>query len=472
MPDPAGFAFPPVAGNSSSISMTATTGFSELGPVEYLFTETSGNSGGSSSGWQSMPTYTDTGLQPSTTYSYTVTKRAGAYTGRTSAAAMATTASAGIPGNITLDGFVSGYIGGTPKTFTFDATTSDKLVVIVTGEHNFGGNTTGNVKTITYDGVSLTKAVEQNPVSPTLQTTSDLWYLDDPLAATNGANENDPSPATPGTIRIEVEGNGNNYVHAALSLSGTAPGLFGASAITSGTPAVNMNVSSPSSMVISWLTLGGNGNTASTATSIQANSPASAITFGGAVSTSNYAGHVMSRSSGLSVGNNTFAFNTGLTDVICLAAEFLAAEIPATAYQIWASQHPGADLTDPSADFDGGSLSTGIEWVLGGDPTQSGDDAGLAPTFVKASDPDGKFLFNYRRNDAATSDPNTTIAVEYGSDLDGWTIAAHQGAGVDQITISEVPDGPDFTMVTVAIPRSLASDDKLFARLKVMVATP
>jgi hypothetical protein len=461
MPDPAGFALPPVAGNSSSINMAATTGFSSEGPVEYLFTETSGNLGGSSSDWQSSPVFTDTGLQASTTYSYTVTMRAGAVTGRTSAAAMATTASAGIPGNITFDGFVSGYIGGTPKTFTFDARTSDKLVVIVTGEHNFGGNTSGNVKTITYDGVTLTKAVEQNPVSSTLQTTSDLWYLDNP-----------ESVHTAGQIVISVEGNGNNYVHAAFGLSGTAPGFFGAYSIASGTPAVNMNGSSPNSMVVSWLTLGGSGNTASTATSIQANSPAGAITFGGAVSAGNYAGHVMSRSSGLPVGNNTFSFNTGLSDVICLAAEFLAADIPASAYQIWAAQYPAADLTDPAADFDKGSLATGIEWVLGGNPTHGGDDAGLAPTLDTTSDPDGKVLFRYRRSDAANLDTDTTLAVEYGSDLDGWTAAAHQGTGAQDITISEVPDGPGFTNVTVAIPGSLASAGRLFARLKVIVATP
>ena len=184
MPDPAGFALPPVAGNSSSISMTAATGFSEEGPVQYLFTETTGNPGGTSSGWQSSPIYTDIGLQPSTAYSYTVTMRAGSHVGRASAPASATTPPPGIPGNITFDKFVSAYSAGTPKTFSFDASDSDKLVLIVSGEHSNPGSLSGNVKTITYDGVSLTKAVEQNPVSSSLITTSDLWYLDNPLSAT------------------------------------------------------------------------------------------------------------------------------------------------------------------------------------------------------------------------------------------------------------------------------------------------
>ena len=278
--------------------------------------------------------------------------RAGASTGRASAAAMATTAAAGIPGTITFDGFVTINSGGDPKTFTFDASGSDKLVVVVTGEHNFGGNTSGDMVSITYDGVSLTKAVEQAPVSSTLQTTSDLWYLDNP-----------GSVHTAGQIVVDMIGNGNNFVHTAIGLSGTAPGFAGASSIAIGTPTVNMNVSAPNSMVIHWLTLGGSGNTAGSAYTVTANSPAGAITFGGSEAGSNYAGHALARSSGLPVGTNTFSFNTGLTDVLCLAAEFLAADIPATAYQIWSSQYPGADLTDPAADFDGGGLPTGIEWV-------------------------------------------------------------------------------------------------------------
>ena len=466
MPDPAGFAVPPVAGNSSVISMTATTGFSDVGAVEYLFTETSGNPGGTSSGWQSSPVFTDSGLQPSTTYSYNVTMRAGASTGRASAAAMATTAAAGIPGTITFDGFVTINSGGDPKTFTFDASGSDKLVVVVTGEHNFSGNTTGDVVSITYDGVSLTKAVEQAPVSSTLQTTSDLWYLDNPGQIHKA-----------GQIVVDLIGNGNNFVHTAIGLSGTAAGFAGASSIASGGPSVNMNVSATNSMVLHWLTLGGNGSTAGSAYTVTANSPAGATTFGGSEAGSNYAGHVLARTSGLPVGMNTFSFNSTLTDVVCLAAEFLAADIPASAYQIWSWQYPAADLDDPSTDSDDGGLPTGIEWVVGGDPTQASDDAGLAPTIDTTTDPDGKLRFIFRRSDAAKQDANNTIAVEYGSSLTGWATAVHQGTAAGDITITEADNfygaSPGIDKVTVAIPRGLASGDgKLFARLKVVVATP
>ena len=54
--------------------MTATIASDPSG-VEYYFDETSGNPGASDSGWQTSPTYTDAGLDPSTTYSYQVRSR-------------------------------------------------------------------------------------------------------------------------------------------------------------------------------------------------------------------------------------------------------------------------------------------------------------------------------------------------------------------------------------------------------------
>jgi hypothetical protein len=74
-PNPATFAIDPHAISVSAITMVATTGTDLNGPVEYYFTETSGNPGGTDSGWQTSPSYTDTGLIPSTLYTYTVRMR-------------------------------------------------------------------------------------------------------------------------------------------------------------------------------------------------------------------------------------------------------------------------------------------------------------------------------------------------------------------------------------------------------------
>ncbi|MEN8126950.1 MAG: DNRLRE domain-containing protein [Planctomycetota bacterium] len=90
-PDPATFEVAPAADSDMAISMTATTG-TDISGVLYYFTETSGNPGGSDSEWQSSSSYTDTGLDPSTQYTYTVTMRdSQGNTGTASSSASATT---------------------------------------------------------------------------------------------------------------------------------------------------------------------------------------------------------------------------------------------------------------------------------------------------------------------------------------------------------------------------------------------
>jgi hypothetical protein len=71
-PPATGFATAPTGTSISSVTMTAQVVTDPEGNgVKYYFTCTSG--GGNDSGWQTSPTYTDTGLLPDTTYAYTVT---------------------------------------------------------------------------------------------------------------------------------------------------------------------------------------------------------------------------------------------------------------------------------------------------------------------------------------------------------------------------------------------------------------
>jgi hypothetical protein len=343
---------------------------------------------------------------------------------------------------ITLDDFISINAGGSTKTFTFNASGSDKLVVVGTGEHNFGGNLSGKVKTVTYDGEPLIKAVEQLPVRSNLQTTSSLWYLDDPA-----------SYHTAGEIVVTVEGNGNNYVETAIGLSGTAPGFNGASAITVGTPAVDMIVSSPNSFVLSWLTLGGSGNTSGTATSVSADSPAGAVTFGGVASGGNYAGQVLAHTSSLTPDSYTFSFGTGLTDVLCLAAEFLAAEPPVTDYLTWAAIYAPADLTDPAADYDGDGMTNDEERLFGLDPTSG---TSVSPFTIPLDPVAGTFSFTRR-------DPSLTgkfTDVETSTDLMTWTVDA--GA----VLVAGAPDANGVQTVAVTLSPTLLTVPKLFARVK------
>ena len=147
---------------------------------------------------------------------------------------------------------------------------------------------------------------------------------------------------------------------------------------------------------------------------------------------------------------------------------------PSTGFATWATTYPTLTNTTASLDFDNGGLETGIEWVLGGNPTSGADDSGLAPTIDRTTDPNGKLLFIFRRTTAAGVDANTAINVEYGSNLNGWTTSVHQGTGANQITISAETNGfgAGIDKVTVALPPSLADGGKIFARLKVGILTP
>jgi hypothetical protein len=142
---------------------------------------------------------------------------------------------------------------------------------------------------------------------------------------------------------------------------------------------------------------------------------------------------------------------------------------PGAPYDNWAATSPGLTDSNPMLDFDNGGLDTGIEWVVGGDPTDGGDDAGLAPTIDNTTDPDF-FIFTYRRTDEAAADANTDIAVEYGSDLVGWTDAV---AGADvEIDVTDDGAGVGIDLVNVKIRRTLAVDGKLFIRLNAEITSP
>jgi hypothetical protein len=112
-PNPATFASPPAAVSSSEITMTATTGSDASPPVQYFFDETSGNPGGTDSGWVTNPVYNDTGLDPNTEYTYTVQMRDSlANTGTASAPASATTLPGCNPATTHVESIVCGTSAG------------------------------------------------------------------------------------------------------------------------------------------------------------------------------------------------------------------------------------------------------------------------------------------------------------------------------------------------------------------------
>jgi hypothetical protein len=74
-PNPMTFAAAPAPQSISAVTMTATTAVDPSGPVQYYFDATAEGPFADDSGWQTSPTYTDTGLITNAPYSYRVRAR-------------------------------------------------------------------------------------------------------------------------------------------------------------------------------------------------------------------------------------------------------------------------------------------------------------------------------------------------------------------------------------------------------------
>jgi hypothetical protein len=351
---------------------------------------------------------------------------------------------------------VSGTASWIGASGTLDASGSSKLVVIVTGETGNPGDLTGNSSAVSYDGVALTKVVDRNPIggNPFDQTFNDIWYLDNPATST-------------GAIMATVN---DRCCITAFALSGTAPGV-GSTAISSQTSkSVVLPTGFANSIVIASHGMGGDGNSANVA-AVDAVLPLieTSATAQAAGAPFPWDGHVTGYALVPNAGTAVYSFTGGnATGSHTVAAEFIAAEpAPAAGFSTWANSFAGLTDWSPSLDFDHGGLATGIEWVVGGDPTLGSDDGSNAPTFNN-SDP-LNFVFSFKRRDSAAADAKTSISVQYSTSLasESWATATH---GTDGVVIddSAVP-AAGFHTVEVSIPKSLAPSGTLFTRLKVVI---
>jgi autotransporter-associated beta strand protein len=271
MPEPAAFAAAPVAYSPSAITMKAKTGevaFGFTGTVEYKFTETTGNPGGTSSAWQTSPSYTDTGLQANTQYAYTVSMRAGTLTAATSAAASATTLATSAPNNVTINSTQQftlqsgGGLRNVNSLGSFNAAGADKLVVVISTED--GNNSgVGYVYEVRYNGKTMKEAIQEH--GGPADGSAAIFYLDNPGSIGTG------------TLQVSAE-NPNGGIGAAYALSNTMPG-FGVTNSRSGSAAnsVSLTTAGERSMVIAVLTNSGKPNSAGTPA---ANSPLIPVSSG------------------------------------------------------------------------------------------------------------------------------------------------------------------------------------------------
>lgn len=155
----------------------------------------------------------------------------------------------------------------------------------------------------------------------------------------------------------------------------------------------------------------------------------------------------------------------GLSGTLAISGNDLVLSVSAgNAYSTWAAGFPV--LTDPDFefDFDGDGLATGLEWVLGGNPTVN-DTASIAP--VATANATSGITLSFRREEDSIG--VATLKVEYGSTLGSWpnsiTIgASSSGPDANGVTVN-IDTTPDPDVVTVTIPAANAAAGKLFARL-------
>ena len=175
----------------------------------------------------------------------------------------------------------------------------------------------------------------------------------------------------------------------------------------------------------------------------------------------------------IGVAPATVNLPAGWIATVSISGNSLLLNVTSAGYSGWANGNfANGTLGDKNmaSDPDGDGLSTGIEWVVGGDPTLASDSTSIKPVFDNTSDAT-YFIYSYRRSDLALADSKTIIAVEYGSDLTGWASAVDANVNVNNngnIEITEA-DNVGVDMVNVKIKRSLAPSGKLFARLKVVL---
>lgn len=139
-------------------------------------------------------------------------------------------------------------------------------------------------------------------------------------------------------------------------------------------------------------------------------------------------------------------------------------------YENWASTIHGLSggNADFDFDFDHDGIDNGLEWILGGNPTNGASSVSPQP----ASDVSNNLVLAFTREEDSIA--KTSLMLEYGNSLNGWTsfiIDADGGTGPNgvSVVINQVAE-PD--ACTVTIPAAIAAPGgRIFARLKA-IKTP
>ncbi|MCH7229172.1 hypothetical protein, partial [Haloferula sp. A504] len=269
---------------------------------------------------------------------------------------------------------VDGFLAIDPEqndvaTMTFDASGSDKLVIVATKE-----NQSTPFTSLTYEDEPLILAVSTSSDDGNRHFNG-IYYLDNPGLYDNGTGDL-------GEIRAQ-SGSSRNIV-TAFALSGTAPGAGGVAAppAPDNSKSVGIGLNFVGSAVIASHGMGQDGNTANV-TSVDADLPlteTSAIERG-----SNWVGHVTGYATNQGPGFSTYSFTGGsTTGVNTIAAEFYGAVVStADPFADW-SVLDGATGVTFEGDANGDGVQDGLAFLLGAaNPNVDANAAGLLPTVTE-----------------------------------------------------------------------------------------
>lgn len=134
-------------------------------------------------------------------------------------------------------------------------------------------------------------------------------------------------------------------------------------------------------------------------------------------------------------------------------------------YNTWAAARGlsgGAAAVD--ADPDGDGINNLLEFILATEPNPANPGSQSQNALPAAAISGGNLIFTHRLADVATG---LSRNVQYSSDLNAWTDAAH---GTNGVTVVVTDDfyGTGIDKVETTLPLSLAGQGKLFSRLRVV----
>ncbi len=440
-PNPSEWATEPAAAASApDITMSAVPAVDAAG-VEYYFANTSVPDGSRDSGWQDNPAYTDSGVEPLREYSYRFKTRDKSRNRNESGWSRPVGASIPVPPGAR---YRMGDGGHGASNLPLDSGPGGLHFIHAIGSATITPNGGGFDDDAYYSFNGIDQAYYDIGYDlPEDNIGIELWVRTSDLAQNNR----------------NVFGNGSNLDGIHIGFDAASGGWFGAVANVAFVGATGAGDYAAGEWIhlalvrdngTSTFYVNGAPRGSSTAVPNNATVVHMAVNAGG--SPGNYFGGDIAEARILFFAPGEFDPDTDL---------LLKPEVPA-GYAAWAAGFPGVSDTAPNRDSDGDSLPDGIEYVVGGNPTVN-DSEIFAPVPDFTSEP-GHMVFRYRFSHRAKADPDVSAEVLYSPDLITWTAAEHDPEGTG-ITVSTTPM-TGYDLVAVSIPLTLASDTRLFTRLR------